>query len=105
MVMDILKIDLEEQLLIMYYIMKHLILPELQNTKVIKEVFEWLNSSVVYKYFNKKLSATRALSKILDVPNEFACSVDNSEIMSNQYLAKNLHKTNFRKFKIFKLGC
>ena len=96
--MEILKIDLEEQLLIMYYIIKHLILAELQNMKVIKEV-------LLYKYFNKKSSATRALSKILAVPNKFACSGDNSEIMSNQYLAKNLHKTNFRKFKIFKLGC
>ena len=41
-VMKILKIYLEEQLLIKYYVMKHLILPKIKNMIYIKEVLpQW----------------------------------------------------------------
>ena len=70
---DFLGICQEEQLLIKYYVIKHLILLKIQNTMDINmDLLQWFGlASVVYKLFDK--SSDGAVK---------------SEIMSNQQLAE-----------------
>ena len=77
--MEILRICLEEQLLIEYYMIKHLLLLKVQNMMVIKEVLpQWFTNILIKK-------SSRGAVK--------------SEIMPNQELAEELHKPRIRKFE------
>ena len=77
--MEILRICLEEQLLIEYYMIKHLLLLKVQNMMVIKEVLpQWFTNILIKK-------SSRGAVK--------------SEIMPNQELAEELHKARIRKFE------
>ena len=78
--MEILKIYIEEQLLIKYFVIKHLILLKIQN------MMELL-ASIVYKFVDQK---------------NFGGTVKN-EIISNKELAEKLHKRIVRKFEIRKV--
>ena len=68
--MEILKIYLEEQLLMKYYVIKQLILLRIQNM---------MNTSIFYKYF-EKISATHTYKSFV---NTFGGAIK-SEIMSTQ---------------------
>ena len=82
---EILRICLEEQLLINYYMIKHLILLKLQNVIDIKEVlFQWLT-----KFFDKKSSVGA-----VKCADKFAIK---SEILTNQQLAKELQIIYYQK--------
>ena len=104
--MEILKIWLEEQLLIKYCIIKHLILLQMRNMFYIKnpkyDVYQQVLASMVYKYFDKKTSgdaATLAWSEILGSWATRNISTVKNENMSNNKLAAELHKPIVRKFK------
>ena len=56
-------------------------------------------ASMVYKFFDKKISATRAQSETLATENKFAGSCIKNENISNNELAEELHKPIIRKFK------
>ena len=77
--MEVLKIYLEEQLLMEYCIIKHLILLKIQNMMGYQHGL----ASMVYNFFDKK-------SFVSDLKGE---------IMLNQELAEELHKPIIRKFK------
>ena len=73
--MEILKIEIEEQLLIKYYVVKHLILLKVQNEMDINvDLLQW---------FIKKTSGGTV----------------RNEIISNKELAEKLHKPVIRKFE------
>ena len=55
--------------------------------------------SMVYKFFDKKTSATRARSKTLAAQNKFVDTGIKNENMSDQQLTKELHKPIIKKFK------
>ena len=62
-------------------------------------------ASVVYKFFDKKTSATRARSETLRLENlatrnKFGVSGIKNEDMSGQELAKEFHKLIIRKFNL-----
>ena len=78
--MEILKVYIEEQLLIKYYVIKHLILLKIQNMMDIN--VDLLQASMVYKFFDKKTSGS---------------GIKNENI-SNKQLAEELHKQVIRKF-------
>ena len=78
--MEILKIYIEEQLLIKCFVIKHLILLKIQN------MMELL-ASIVYKFVDQK---------------NFGGTVKN-EIISNKELAEKLRKRIVRKFEIRKV--
>ena len=87
--MDILSTCLKEQLLTNYYLIKHLILQRISNMNISEDFF-----------FDKKSSAT--------CTNKFDGSSVTSELVSNQELAKELHKPIIRKTKsilIFERQC
>ena len=77
--MGILRIFLEEQPLIKFYVIKHLISLKIQNLKDINVEF----ASMVHKFFNKKNSDGAVKIKI----------------MPNQQLADKLHKPIIKKFE------
>ena len=56
-------------------------------------------TSVVYKFFDKKTSATRAQSETLATQNKFTGSCIKNENISNNKLAEELLKPIIRKFK------
>ena len=56
-------------------------------------------ASMVYKFFDKKISATRAQSETQATENKFAGSCIKHENISNNELAEELHKPIIRKFK------
>ena len=89
--MEILKICLEEQLMINYYVVKLLIF--LNNPKY--DGYQRGVASLVYKCFEKKSSATGA--------NKFVGSGVKSEIISDQQLAEELYKGTITKFEKVKL--
>ena len=53
---------------------------------------------MVYKFFDKKTSATRAQSESLDTRNKFAGGAIKNENMSNKQLAEELQKPIIRNF-------
>ena len=77
--MEILKIELEEQLLLNYYVIKHLILLKFIDMMNIKEVqLQWF-----IRFFYKKT----------------AVGAVKNEIMQNKELADELHKPIIKKLK------
>ena len=81
--METLRIYPEEQLLIKYYVIKHLMLQKIQNMMDINlELLHW---------FINFLIKSRA--------NKFAGSGVKSEIMPYQELAKEIHKTIIKQFE------
>ena len=81
--MEILSICLEEQLLIGYHVIKHLIMLKIQNMMDIKEVlFQWIKM-----FFEKKSSG--------GVVTRADKSAIKSEIMTIQQLAKDIQIINY----------
>ena len=58
---------------------------------------------MVYKCFDKKSSATRALSEALATQNEFADGGIKNENILNEELIEELHKRIIRKFNKIKV--
>ena len=71
--MEALRIYLEEQFLIKYYVIKDLIL---------YDGYQWVLASMVYKFFDKKTSNTNRVTGI------------NSDVVSENQLHTNLTQTN-----------
>ena len=79
-----LRIYREEQLLIKYYVIKHLIWLKIQNMMVKYDGYQRDFASVVYKFFFDKKSSG---------------GVVKSEMMQNKQLVEELHKTIIRKLE------
>ena len=90
--MEILKIELEEQLL-----MHDKAFSAAKNPKY--DVYKKVLASMVYKFFDKKASAVRARSETLATRNKFAGSGIKNENISNKELAEELHKPIIKKFR------
>ena len=54
---------------------------------------------MVYKYFDKKASATRAQSEDIATQNKFAGGATKNEIISNKELGEQIQKPIIRKFE------
>ena len=85
--MEILEINLEEQLLIEFCMIKHLIL--LKNSRY--DGYLWVLASLIYNFFYKKPS--------LPEDKSASSGAAKSKIMSKQELASKLHKPIVRKLE------
>ena len=90
--MEILNIYLEEQLLLKYYVIKHLIFQKIQSMMDIKEVLLQLFTN----FFDKKPFSSNTYATCT---NKFAGDRVKNENMSEQQLAEELHKPIIRKFE------
>ena len=97
--MEILKIFLEDQLLIKYYITKHLTCIKTQSMTDIKEVLlRWFNNFLIKKLLVLILLLHAHFQRLYGQRPWLSGAVKN-EIMSNQQLAQKIHQPVIRKFE------
>ena len=93
--MKILRVCLEDKLLIKYYVIKHLILLKIPNMISMNANFHYWFINILIKSLLLRVHGQRP--ELCKIQNKFAGSRVESEIIPNHQLAKELHKQIMRK--------